>query len=78
MYDAVIAETVRLPGADGHLIESYLARPLDSAPRGGVVVIHHLPGYDRETREYVRRLAVMGYNAVCPHLYSRVGDEHLS
>jgi carboxymethylenebutenolidase len=74
MYDAVIAETVRLPAAGGDLVESYLARPLDSAPRGGVVVIHHLPGYDRETREYVRRLAVMGYNAVCPHLYSRVGD----
>lgn len=74
MYDAVLAETIRLSGTGGDLIEGYLARPLDPAPRGGVVVIHHLPGYDREAREYVRRLAVMGYNALCPHLYSRVGE----
>jgi carboxymethylenebutenolidase len=74
MYDAVLAETIRLAGAGGDIIEGYLARPLDPAPRGGVVVIHHLPGYDREVREYVRRLAVMGYNALCPHLYSRVGE----
>ena len=74
MYDAVLAETIRLAGAGGDIIEGYLARPLDPAPRGGVVVIHHLPGYDREAREYVRRLAVMGYNALCPHLYSRVGE----
>jgi carboxymethylenebutenolidase len=72
LYDAVLAESVHLPGAGGDYIEAYVARPLDHAPRGGVVVIHHLPGYDRETREYVRRLATMGYNAVCPHLYSRV------
>ena len=39
--------------------------------RGGVVWIHHMPGYDRETKEFVRRLAVAGYNAVCPNLYSR-------
>lgn len=74
MYDAVLAETIRLGGAGDDLIEGYIARPLDAAPRGGVVVIHHLPGYDRETREYVRRLAVMGFNALCPHLYSRVGQ----
>ena len=72
MYDATLAETVQLPGAGGDLLEAYLARPLDRTPRGGVVVIHHLPGYDRETKEYVRRFAVMGYNAVCPNLYTRI------
>lgn len=71
MYDATLAETIQLPGGGGDQIEGYLARPLDSAPRGGVVVIHHLPGYDRETKEYVRRFAVMGYNALCPNLYTR-------
>jgi carboxymethylenebutenolidase len=30
-----------------------------------------MPGYDRETKEFVRRLAVAGYHAVCPNLYSR-------
>jgi carboxymethylenebutenolidase len=72
MYDATLAETVRFPGADGDLLEAYAARPLDASPRGGVVVIHHLPGYDRETKEFVRRFAVMGYNAVCPNLYTRI------
>ena len=72
MYDATLAETVRFPGANGDLLEAYVARPLDPSPRGGVVVIHHLPGYDRETKEFVRRFAVMGYNAVCPNLYTRI------
>ena len=72
MYDAILAETVQFAGADGDLLEGYAARPLDSAPRGGVVVIHHLPGYDRETKEFVRRFAVMGYNAACPNLYTRI------
>lgn len=71
MYDAMLAETVQFPGHAGDLIEGYVARPLDAAPRGGVVVIHHLPGYDRETKEFARRFAAEGYNAVVPNLYSR-------
>ena len=72
MYDAMLTETVRLAGSGGDLIEAYSARPLDGAPRGGVVVIHHQPGDDRETKEFVRRFGVMGYNAVCPNLYTRI------
>ena len=30
-----------------------------------------MPGYDRETKEFVRRLAVAGYHVVAPNLYSR-------
>ena len=75
MYDATLAETVRFPGANGDLLEAYAARPLAPSPRGGVVVIHHLPGYDRETKEFVRRFAVMGYNAVCPNLYTRISPD---
>ena len=30
-----------------------------------------MPGYDRETKEFVRRLAVDGYHVVAPNLYSR-------
>lgn len=71
MYDATLAESIHFPGGGGDLVEGYCARPLDGSARGGVVVIHHLPGYDRETKEYVRRFAVMGYNALCPNLYTR-------
>ena len=69
---AFVSETVQLTGHGGDTIEAYAARPLADSSRGGVVVIHHLPGYDRETKEFVRRFAVMGYNAVCPNLYTRI------
>jgi carboxymethylenebutenolidase len=36
-----------------------------------VVVIHHMPGYDRESKEITRRFAAEGYNAICPNLYWR-------
>jgi len=72
MYDATLAETIYFPGHNGDRLEGYLGRALDPEPRGGVVVIHHMPGYDRETKEHVRRFATMGYNALCPNLYTRV------
>jgi carboxymethylenebutenolidase len=75
MYDATLAETIYFPSGNGDRLEGYLARPLDQAPRGGVVVIHHLPGYDRETKEFVRRFATMGYNALCPNLYTRISPD---
>lgn len=65
------AGTVRITGADGDEIEAYLAQPLGSHPRGGVVVIHHMPGYDEPTKEITRRLASYGFAAICPNLYSR-------
>src|SRR3954453_22744851 len=69
------AETVYLTGPDGAQLEAYLARPDGDDTRGGMVFIHHLPGYDRETKEFVRRAADAGYDAVCPNLYSRVGRD---
>jgi carboxymethylenebutenolidase len=71
MTDAMRAETISITGANGDEIEAYLARPLAEGSRGGVVVIHHMPGYDASTKEIVRTFAVNGYNALCPNLYSR-------
>jgi carboxymethylenebutenolidase len=71
MYDAVLSETVTITGHEGDAIEAYSARPLTPGPVGGVVVIHHLPGYDRQTKEFARSLAMGGFNAVMPNLYSR-------
>lgn len=71
MGDALSATTIRISGADGDEIEAYLARPEGEAHRGGVVEIHHLPGYDRATKEMVRRLAELGYDAICPNLFHR-------
>jgi carboxymethylenebutenolidase len=71
MDEGLHAETITLTGHGGDEIEAYFARPLDESPTGGVVVIHHMPGYDRETKEMTRRFAASGYLAVCPNLYSR-------
>jgi carboxymethylenebutenolidase len=74
MSDTLSARTVTITGADGDQVEAYLARPegeSDAASRGGVVVIHHMPGYDRATKEMVRRFAELGYDAICPNLYFR-------
>src|SRR5271154_147580 len=71
MYDATLAESVTIHGHEGHEIEAYSARPLRPGPVGGVVVIHHMPGYDEASKEIVRNFAVHGYNAVMPNLYHR-------
>src|SRR5918992_1900062 len=70
-HDAVLVETIGIRGADDDEIEAYTARPMDGGSRGGVVVVHHMPGYDWGTKEIVRRFAVWGYNAICMNLYSR-------
>ena len=50
-------------GHNGDDIEAYLVEPTEAAtPRGGVVVIHHMPGYDRGTKEIARRIGELGYN----------------
>ncbi len=69
MYDATLAETVTIRGDGGDEIEAYLARPMNQGPLGGVVVIHHMPGYDAPTKEITRRFAAEGYNALMPNLY---------
>src|SRR5260370_38920779 len=71
MYDARLAETVTIRGDGGDEIEAYLARPMSQGPLGGVVVIHHMPGYDAPTKEIARRFAAEGYNALMPNLYHR-------
>ena len=54
MYDAMLAESVTITGHNGDEIEAYSARTLQAGPVGSVVVIHHLPGYDRQTKEFTR------------------------
>jgi carboxymethylenebutenolidase len=71
MSDALLAETIMITGNNGDEVEAYSARALDEAPRGGVVVIHHMPGYDAQTKEIARNFAAHGYNAVVPNLYWR-------
>ena len=71
MSDSLCASTVMITGAGGDEVQAYLARPDGDTHRGSVVVVHHLPGYDRGTKEMVRRFAELGFDAVCPNLYWR-------
>jgi carboxymethylenebutenolidase len=71
MYDAMMAETITLTGHNDDPIEAYVARPLGPGPYGGVVVIHHMPGYDEATKEIVRKFAARGYAAIMPNLHYR-------
>jgi len=71
MSDSLCAETIKIKGYGGDEVEAYVANPAGDNRRGGVVVIHHMPGYDRATKEIVRRFAELGYDAAMPNLYWR-------
>ncbi len=72
-YEAQLAETVLIRGHRGDQIDAYLARPFGAGPYPGVVVIHHMPGWDGPTKEITRRFAHHGYAALCPNLHFREG-----
>jgi carboxymethylenebutenolidase len=73
MYEGMLAETITFTGADGDLINAYYARPLGPGPLPGMVVIHHMPGWDEWYREATRKFAYHGYAAISPNLYYRAG-----
>ena len=72
MYQGMIAETIYIKGFNGDMIETYLARPLGSGPYPGVVLIHHLPGWDEGSKEMVRKFAYHDYISICPNLHHRL------
>jgi carboxymethylenebutenolidase len=72
-YEAMSAETVLMQGHEGDLIDAYLARPSGPGPHPGVVVIHHMPGWDEATKEIARKFAHHGYVAISPNLHFREG-----
>ena len=73
MYEGMLAETVMIHGANGEVINAYLARPMGAGPFPGLVVIHHMPGWDEWYREATRKFAHHGYVALSPNLYYRDG-----
>jgi carboxymethylenebutenolidase len=73
MYEGMLAETVSIAGANGDVVSAYLARPLGPGPFPGMVLIHHLPGWDEWYREATRKFAHHGYVTISPNLYCREG-----
>jgi len=72
-YESLFAETTCLRGHQGDRIDAYVARPMGAGPYPGVVVIHHMPGWDAAHKEIGRRFAHEGYVAIVPNLHFREG-----
>jgi carboxymethylenebutenolidase len=69
---AITTDKISIKGNNGDDIEAYVARPAEAGTYPGVVVIHHLPGWDAWTREVVRKFAENGFSAISPHLFTRM------
>jgi len=72
-YPGLIAETVKYKMRNGDDGEAYYARPTAPGKVPGVVLIHHMPGWDEWIMEATRKLAHHGFATVSPHLYFREG-----
>jgi carboxymethylenebutenolidase len=71
------AEVITFPGGNDDEIHAWVARPTGEGAEGtlpGVVVVHHMPGWDEFYREFCERLARHGYFVICPNLYERFGN----
>jgi carboxymethylenebutenolidase len=74
-YRGMTCENVTLTGDKGAPVTAYVAKPSGPGPFPGVVLIHHLPGWDDFYMEMTRRFAHAGYMAICHNLYEREGGQ---
>jgi carboxymethylenebutenolidase len=72
-YPSLLAETVTFTGHNRDRGEAYYSRPTRAGKFPGIVVIHHLPGWDEWIIEVTRKFAHHGFAAIAPHLYFRNG-----
>jgi carboxymethylenebutenolidase len=70
---AIDASIITFPGGGGDHVHAYVARPQSDQPLPGIVLVHHMPGWDEFYQEFAERLARHGYVAICPDLYCRFG-----
>ncbi|MCC7106866.1 MAG: dienelactone hydrolase family protein [Chloroflexi bacterium] len=71
--NGILASVTSFAGGNGDPIHAYLARPEGPGPFPGLVLIHHLPGWDEFYQEYARRFANHGFTVLAPDLYCRAG-----
>lgn len=72
-YRGMRADIVTFSAHKGDKGEAYYARPSEEGRLGGVILIHHLPGWDEYCVEATRKLAHHGFLAIVPNLYFRAG-----
>jgi carboxymethylenebutenolidase len=70
----MVAGVSKIAGGGGDMINAYIARPDGPGPYPGVVLLHHVPGWDEFYREFARRFAEHGFIAIAPNLFDRFGQ----
>lgn len=63
--------TIQLKTKDGHTLNAYKAEPAGK-PKGGIVIIQEIFGFNKHMREVADRWASKGYLAIGPHMFDRV------
>jgi carboxymethylenebutenolidase len=71
--EGMTAELITIKGYNGDDVHAYFVRPNGPGPYPGVVLAHHMPGWDEFYRETARRFVDHGYIAICPDLFERFG-----
>jgi carboxymethylenebutenolidase len=69
----LVAQEVKIPIKGGE-ISGYCAYPDKGKQFSTILVAHDVFGVNAHMQDIVRRLAKLGYYAICPDLYSRDGD----
>ena len=72
-HKGISARVESFAAGNGDLVHAYVARPEGDGPFPGLVVVHHLPGWDEFYQEFARRFANHGYTVIAPDLYCREG-----
>jgi carboxymethylenebutenolidase len=71
--EGLVAGEVKVPTGDAD-IPAYRAMPDHGGPFPTVLVIHEIFGVHEYIKDVCRRWAKLGYYAIAPDLYARVGD----
>ncbi|MCI0441159.1 MAG: dienelactone hydrolase family protein [Chloroflexi bacterium] len=75
VYEGMSAELIQMKGHNGNNVHAYFAKPSGRGPYPGIVLVHHLPGWDELYREIARRFTEHGYVVICPDLYEDFGHD---
>ena len=71
--EGLIEGEVKIPVADG-TIPAYRAQPVGSGPYTTLLVIEEIFGVHEHIKDMCRRFAKLGFLAIAPELYSRLGN----
>ena len=70
----IVAEEVKIPTAEGDAVPGYFAKPTGPGPFPIVLVNEEIFGVHEYIKDICRRFAKLGYAAVAPEIYARIGD----